>query len=102
MMLPSSWAAVLEVFRPESRRRGTFTQSMVICWYALYGHDPADVTDRAIAQPWYQTKTEPSFEDMIGKLRKTLIAARYMPVTPGKVDPALLHDYALACAAAAA
>jgi hypothetical protein len=69
---------------------------------ALYGYHPADVTDRAIAQPWYRTKTEPSFEDMILKLRKTIIAARFTTVTPGQPDPDLLHDYALACAAAAA
>ena len=36
---------------------GMLIQSMVIVWYALYGYDPADVTDRAIAQPWYRTKT---------------------------------------------
>ena len=59
---------------------GMIIQSMVIAWYALYGYDPADVTDRAIAQPWYRTKTEPSFEDMITKLRKTLIATRFTPV----------------------
>jgi DDE superfamily endonuclease len=81
---------------------GMIIQSMVTAWYTLYGYNPADVTDRAIAQPWYQTKTEPSFEDMITKLRKTLIAARFTPVTPGQPDPDLLHDYALACAAAAA
>ena len=81
---------------------GMIIQSMVIAWYALYGYDPADVTDRAIAQPWYRTKTEPSFEDMITKLRKTLIATRFTPVTTGQPDPDLLHDYALACAAAAA
>jgi hypothetical protein len=81
---------------------GMIIQSMVITWYALYGHDPADVTDRAAAQPWYQTKTEPSFEDMITKLRKTIIAARFSTVTPGQPDPDLLRDYALACAAAAA
>jgi len=81
---------------------GMTVQSMVITWYALYGYDPADVTGRAIAQPWYRTKTEPSYEDMILKLRKTIIAARSTTVTPGQPDPDLLHDYALACAAAAA
>ena len=81
---------------------GMIIQSMVITWYALYGYDPADVTARAIAEPWYQTKTEPSFEDMITKLRKTIIAARFSTVTPGQPDPELLRDYALACAAAAA
>jgi len=81
---------------------GMIVQSMIIAWYALYGYDPADVTDRAIAQPWYRTKTEPSFEDMILKLRKTIITARFTTATPGQPDPDLLHDYALACAAAAA
>jgi hypothetical protein len=81
---------------------GLIIQSMVITWYALYGYDPADVTDRAIAQPWYQTKTEPSFEDMVLKLRKTIIATRFTAVAPGQVDPDILHDYALACAAAVA
>jgi DDE superfamily endonuclease len=81
---------------------GMIVQSMVITWYAIYGYDPADATDRAIAQPWYRTKTEPSFEDMILKLRKTIIAARFSIVTPGQPDSDLLHDYALACAAAAA
>ena len=81
---------------------GMVVQSMVITWYALYGYDPADVTGRSITQPWYRTKTEPSYEDMILKLRKTIIAARFTTVTPGQPDPDLLHDYALACAAAAA
>jgi hypothetical protein len=81
---------------------GMIVQSMAITWYLLNGYDPADVTDRAIAQPWYRTKNEPSFEDMILKLRKTIIAARFTTVTPGQPDPDLLHDYALACAAAAA
>ncbi len=63
---------------------GMIVQSMVITWYVLYGYDPADVTDRAIAQPWYRTKAEPSFEDMILKLRKTIIAARFTTVTPGQ------------------
>jgi hypothetical protein len=35
-------------------------------------HHPDDALARRFAQPWYQTKTEPSFEDMITKPRKTL------------------------------
>ena len=35
-------------------------------------HHPDDALARRLAQPWYQTKTEPSFKDMITKLRKTL------------------------------
>ncbi len=81
---------------------GMLMQSMVIVWYALHGYHPDDVAARRRAQPWYESKTEPSFEDMIAKLRKTLITARFTAVRPGHVDPDLLRDYTLACAAAAA
>jgi len=81
---------------------GMLIQSLVVIWYTLHGHHPDDALARRLAQPWYQTKTEPSFEDMITKLRKTLIVARFTPVSPGQPNPDLLHDYALACAAAAA
>jgi len=81
---------------------GMLIQSLVVVWYALHGHHPDDALARRLAQPWYQTKTEPSFEDMITKLRKTLIVARFTPASPAQPNPDLLHDYALACAAAAA
>jgi hypothetical protein len=81
---------------------GMLVQSLVIVWYALSGYHPDDVAVRRQEQPWYEAKTEPSFEDMIAKLRKTLIAARFSVVRPGQTDPDLLRDYALACAAAAA
>jgi hypothetical protein len=60
------------------------------------------VTDRRRAEPWYDAKTDQALEDMLLKLRKTLIAARFSVVRPGQSDPELLHDYALARAAAAA
>ena len=81
---------------------GMLIQSLVVIWYALHGHHPDDALARRLAQPWYPIKTEPSFEDMITKLRKTLIVARFTPNSPGQPNPDLLHDYALACAAAAA
>jgi hypothetical protein len=58
--------------------------TLIICWYACHGHDPADVDDRRAAQPWYRTKTEPAFEDMLIKLRRTIIAARFSPSRPGQ------------------
>ncbi|MCA1674897.1 MAG: transposase [Actinobacteria bacterium] len=64
---------------------GMLIQSMVIVWYALHGYHPDDVVSRRLAQPWYDSKTEPSFEDMIIKLRETLIAARFSAVRPGHV-----------------
>jgi Transposase DDE domain len=81
---------------------GMLVQSMVIVWYVLHGYHPDDVAARRLEQPWYDSKTEPSFEDMISKLRRTVIAARFTAVRPDQGDPDLLRDYALACAAAAA
>ena len=58
--------------------------TLIIIWYARYGHDPADVDDRRAAPPWYQAKTEPAFEDMLIKLRRTMIAAGFSPTRPGQ------------------
>lgn len=56
-------------------------QTLVVCWYTRHGHAPGDVTERRRAAPWYNLKTEPSYQDMIVKLRRTLIAARFHPGT---------------------
>lgn len=50
--------------------------SLVIIWYARHGHRPHVTTDRRAAQPWYRSKAEPAFEDMLTQLRRTMIAAR--------------------------
>ena len=63
---------------------GMLMMSLVYCWYTRYGHHPDDVTDRRAAAPWYTTKTEPSFEDMLAKLRRTIIAARFLPEPQGQ------------------
>ena len=55
--------------------------------YARRGHNPADIDDRRTAQPWYQTKTEPAFEDMLTKLRRVLIAARISGGSPAQPTP---------------
>ena len=39
--------------------------TLTITWYAQHGHDPARITARRHAQPWYHTKTEPAFEGML-------------------------------------
>ncbi|WP_223838515.1 hypothetical protein [Saccharopolyspora pogona] len=56
---------------------GMLVQTLVIVWYALHGYHPDDVLTRRRAEPWYDNKTKPSFHDMIAKIRRTLIAARY-------------------------
>ena len=52
------------------------THTLIITWYARNGHNPARITARRHAQPWYRTKTQPAFEDMLTQLRRVLITAR--------------------------
>ena len=50
--------------------------TLVVTWYARHGHPRHTLTARRHDQPWYTTKTEPAFEDMLTQLRRTMIAAR--------------------------
>jgi SRSO17 transposase len=61
---------------------GLYTVSIVTIWYARHGYDPADITQRRARQPWYRTKTEPSYHDMITKLRRELIKHRKLLQSP--------------------
>jgi hypothetical protein len=81
---------------------GFLVYSLVIVWYATRGHHRDDLSARRAAQPWYHSKDEPAFEDMLAKLRRTLIAAQITGVDPAQPDPHKYRDYQLACAAAAA
>jgi hypothetical protein len=56
---------------------GLTAHTLTVLWYARHGHHPADITNRQNTAPWYRTKTEPSYLDMIVKLRRTLITARF-------------------------
>lgn len=53
--------------------------TLTIVWYALAGHDPAVVAEHRDRAPWYRTKTNPSFADMLAKLRRVIIATQYHP-----------------------
>jgi len=77
-------------------------QTLVTLWYATAGYHRDDLTARQCAEPWYTGKTEPSFEDMLAKLRRALIAARFTTPTANPLDPNIIRNYQLACAAAAA
>jgi hypothetical protein len=46
------------------------------------------VADRRESAPWYATKTEPSFCDMTAKLRRVIIATRFLPTSPGQATDA--------------
>jgi hypothetical protein len=76
--------------------------SLIIVWYALHGHHRDDLNTRRRAQPWYPHKDDIAFEDMLTKLRRTLIAAQITGVAAPQPDSHKYRDYQLACAAAAA
>lgn len=78
------------------------THTLVIAWYTRHGHDPADIDDRRATQPWYHTKTEPAFEDMLTKLRRTMIATRFSANHPDQPDPQQINAILAAWDAAAA
>ena len=76
--------------------------SLVVIWYTLHGYHPEDLTGRRADQPWYSHKDDIAFEDMLAKLRRTLVAARITGVDAAQPNPRKYRDYELACAAAAA
>jgi hypothetical protein len=69
-----------------------YCYTIVVIWYTLYGHAPADVADRRQCQPWYTTKTEPAFADMVAKLRRTIIAARFSPIRAARPTDAEIRE----------
>jgi hypothetical protein len=81
---------------------GMYVYSLVVLWYALHGHKPEIVTERRVAAPWYLSKTDPSFADMLTALRRTIIAARFMPVRPAQPTHAEIRQVQRAWALAAA
>jgi hypothetical protein len=78
------------------------TQSLVVVWYTLHGHHPDTITERRTSAPWYRTKTQPAYHDMIIKLRRTLIAARFLRGKPRTPTPEETLTVQLAWAEAAA
>jgi hypothetical protein len=63
------------------------THTLIITWYARHGHDPAAITARRRNQPWYATKTQPAFEDMLTQLRRVMITARISAGSPQHPTP---------------
>ena len=63
---------------------GLYCYTITVAWYALHGHQPCDVAEHRERAPWYTTKTDPSLSDMVVKLRRVIIAARFMPSCPGQ------------------
>ena len=71
-------------------------QAIAILWYAIAGHDPADIEDRRTSAPWYASKAEPSTADMAAKLRRVIIAARFKAPRPDQPTPAEISILRLA------
>jgi SRSO17 transposase len=63
---------------------GLYCYTITVIWYVLHGHQPSDAADRREHAPWYTTKTDPSLSDMVAKLRRTIIATRFLPTRPGQ------------------
>jgi transposase len=76
--------------------------TLIVCWYARHGYAPADIDARRAEQPWYTEKAEPAFEDMVVKLRRTLIAARFSVPNPAHATDSEIRAVLGAWAAAAA
>jgi hypothetical protein len=76
--------------------------TLVVIWYARHGHDRSDIASRRAEQPWYAAKTEPAFDDMLTKLRRTLICARISGGSAAQPTPEQTIAVHAAWAAAAA
>jgi hypothetical protein len=70
---------------------GLYCYTITVAWYALHGHHPADAAERRERAPWYTSKADPSLSDMIAKLRRTIIAARFLPTSPGQPTDQEIH-----------
>lgn len=66
---------------------GLLTYSLTHIWYVLAGHDSDDVQARRQAAPWYTSKTEPSYQDMLVKLRRWIITAQFRSQTQRNPTP---------------
>jgi hypothetical protein len=76
--------------------------TLVVLWYARHGHDPAGIDARRAAEPWYTSKREPAFEDMLTKLRRVLICARISGGSAAHPEPEQITAVLAAWHAAAA
>jgi len=76
--------------------------TLVIIWYARHGHDPAGIDQRRAAEPWYRSKTEPAFEDMLTQLRRVMICARISGGSAAHPEPGQITAVLAAWHAAAA
>jgi hypothetical protein len=79
---------------------GLITQSLVMLWHTRHG--TPDLTDRRAEAPWYTSKTQPAYHDMITQLRRALITAKYRGTSTHQPTPQQIHAVNLAWEQAAA
>jgi hypothetical protein len=76
--------------------------SLIPLWYSEFGDPTADVANHRRTAPWYTTKKDPSFEDMLAALRRAVIAARFTPLRAQAPTPAEILQVQQAWATTAA
>ena len=59
---------------------GFLVRALLITWYARCGYNPVDITTRRLLCPWYRAKAEPSVADMLDKLRREFLKARFSAI----------------------
>lgn len=80
---------------------GLAVYTLTVIWYALHGRHQDDVAERRAQSPWFTTKTNVSFEDMLTALRHEAIQHRFDGVIAahgllGQIPQALRDLVALA------
>jgi len=81
---------------------GLLTQTLVVLWYTEHGDHHTTIAQRRTEAPWYTSKTQPSYQDMITTLRRTLITARFRAGRPHQPNPEETQAVLLSWAQAAA
>jgi DDE superfamily endonuclease len=77
-------------------------QALLILWYTRCAHHPADIDRRRRLCPWYTTKTEPSPADMLARLRREFLKARFAVIRPGQTHLEQIDNYGWTCDTTAA
>jgi DDE superfamily endonuclease len=75
---------------------GLFCQTLLVLWYATAGHHPGDAAGHRERAPWHAGKATSSTADMLAKLRRVLIAARFRAGEVPELTPAETHAIQLA------
>ncbi len=81
---------------------GFLVQTLLVTWYTRCAYDPADIDRRRRLCPWYRTKTSPSPADMLARLRREFLRARFSAIRPGQDGNDQIDLDAWTCHSAAA